>query len=715
MSLFSRILLGLCLTILLWLMHSTAGREGSTCVRSPKCRSPRVPWGHPPRHLCVHNDLCRCSHTTLDCSSHHGNLTYVPYVEGSFSILNFSNNNLVQISRRDFFVNMSRDVQVVDLYNNDLVHIVQGVFNLLPKLEWLLLGGNRLSFKDVFKMNFQAPVQTLDVKCMGYREISPPNDVNLTRSDITFLRMDWNSIESLDMAAFSVTPTLSDLYIRDSKVYNLTTVLMPHLLGFNLGRNRLFDFPETCSGTNDSLFPELVTLILDFNMISCIDHVCLPKVEILDLSYNFFEYILSGTFSAKHFPYLKQILLGQMRTKILDIEAHAFNHSALETLDLGKNTLDFSSPVVDDDAFAGCMGLLHLHLSFNNFENVSEARFSRLFRILTKLIRLDISNSMVKFVYSDTFANFTDLRQLYLYRNALTYIPDGVFDGMQNLTFLHMESNRIQTISQLTFGESAAKRFQMLNLGGNPFQCNCDILWFKQWLESRPHIFNHRDPYVCANRPHVNLQDFVLNEQACLLGSDAASFTIAVTCVLLSFLLLFVIAFRFRWRMRLWLYEACRGRPRDRRRQLLAEGRCFRYDMFVSYAIEDVAWVQQELRPVLEGEWGLKLCIHQRDFVPGKHIVDNISDCVSDSERVVLVFSPHFARSEWCQFELKYCQVDVMERDDVMVLVELRETPSRDMTGAMLAVLQITTYIEWEDGHDARQSFWARLRSALDD
>ncbi|XP_070183327.1 toll-like receptor 6 [Littorina saxatilis] len=250
----------------------------------------------------------------------------------------------------------------------------------------------------------------------------------------------------------------------------------------------------------------------------------------------------------------------------------------------------------------------------------------------------------------------------------------------------------------------------MLNLGNNPFQCNCDILWFKKWLESRPHIFNYGDPYVCANLHHVTLQDFVLNEQACLLGSDAASFTIAVTCVLLSFLLLFVIVFRFRWRMRLWLYEACRASRQDRRRQLLAEGRRYRYDVFVAYAAEDLAWVQRELLPVLEGEWGLRLCVHQRDFEAGKHIVDNISDCVSDSERVVLVFSPHFAHSEWCQFELKYCQVNVMERDDVMVLVELRETPSRDMTGAMLAVLQTTTYIEWEDEQDARQSFWARLR-----
>ena len=194
-----------------------------------------------------------------------------------------------------------------------------------------------------------------------------------------------------------------------------------------------------------------------------------------------------------------------------------------------------------------------------------------------------------------------------------------------------------------------------------------------------------------------------------MLGPDAAAFTVAIACLLIVFLLLFILFFRFRWHVRLWMYEVCRSRRRRSRSR-----RC-KYDLFVSYAEENMKWVEHELLPVLEADWGLRLCLHQRDFRPGKHIVDNISDCVDDSDRVLLVFSPHFARSEWCQFELKYCQSCVMERDDVMVLVALQETDSRDMTGAMLAVLRTTTYIEWEEDRDARASFWGRLRLALED
>ena len=151
------------------------------------------------------------------------------------------------------------------------------------------------------------------------------------------------------------------------------------------------------------------------------------------------------------------------------------------------------------------------------------------------------------------------------------------------------------------------------------------------------------------------------------------------------------------------------------RRQQLRLMHPFQYDVFLAYAEEDKHWVQQELLPVLEEEWGLRVCVHQRDFVPGKHIIDNISDCVEDSDRAIMVFSPHFARSPWCQYELRLCQTCVMERDDVMVLLMLEETESRDMTGPMLAMLRTTTYIEWADEPPARASFWGRLKLALND
>jgi hypothetical protein len=85
------------------------------------------------------------------------------------------------------------------------------------------------------------------------------------------------------------------------------------------------------------------------------------------------------------------------------------------------------------------------------------------------------------------------------------------------------------------------------------------------------------------------------------------------------------------------LYEAFRGRD-DVRRRYLQRGH-FKYDVFVSYAKENLTWVRQNIMAELEGRMGLRLCIHERDFIPGNNIVDNIADCVSSSKKVMMVFS----------------------------------------------------------------------------
>ena len=136
--------------------------------------------------------------------------------------------------------------------------------------------------------------------------------------------------------------------------------------------------------------------------------------------------------------------------------------------------------------------------------------------------------------------------------------------------------------------------------------------------------------------------------------------------------------------------------------------------MFVSYAEEDLLWVRQHLIPELEDGLGLRLCIHQRDFLPGANIVDNIINSVVGSRKVMMVFSKYFARSQWCQFELACCLSYVMDNDDALVIACVDDvTSGSDLTPTMMAVLYTTTYIQWADEPDAVASFWGRLSIAL--
>ena len=144
-----------------------------------------------------------------------------------------------------------------------------------------------------------------------------------------------------------------------------------------------------------------------------------------------------------------------------------------------------------------------------------------------------------------------------------------------------------------------------------------------------------------------------------------------------------------------------------------AQNENFQYDVFVSYAEEDDGWVRDHLMPELEGRLGLRLCVHQRDFHPGRNILDNIEDCVESSKKVMMIFSTHFAHSPWCQFELSLCQRHAMERHDELVVVHVNNTPDCELTPSMAAIMRTSTYISWSQQDAGNAFFWNRLRVAL--
>jgi hypothetical protein len=135
--------------------------------------------------------------------------------------------------------------------------------------------------------------------------------------------------------------------------------------------------------------------------------------------------------------------------------------------------------------------------------------------------------------------------------------------------------------------------------------------------------------------------------------------------------------------------------PPDDTRRLRLQSNIFDFHVFLSYASEDLPWVRSHLMSELEHRLGLKLCIHQRDFIVGNNIVDNIVDCVQSSKKIIMVFSRHYVRSQWCQFELNYCLNHVMDYDDALIVLCVDDVASRKMTPAMMALLKTTTYIQW--------------------
>nr|XP_057931812.1 uncharacterized protein LOC131131270 [Doryrhamphus excisus] len=100
----------------------------------------------------------------------------------------------------------------------------------------------------------------------------------------------------------------------------------------------------------------------------------------------------------------------------------------------------------------------------------------------------------------------------------------------------------------------------------------------------------------------------------------------------------------------------------------LREGEMFH--VFISYSSTDYQWTHA-LIDQLEA-LGLHVCYHERDFTPGRTVLENMSECIQESQKVLLVLSSEFVRSRWCLLEANMSLFrDCLERKPIVpVLLE---------------------------------------------
>ncbi|NXY31093.1 TLR22 protein, partial [Pomatorhinus ruficollis] len=142
------------------------------------------------------------------------------------------------------------------------------------------------------------------------------------------------------------------------------------------------------------------------------------------------------------------------------------------------------------------------------------------------------------------------------------------------------------------------------------------------------------------------------------------------------------------------------------------------YDAFVSYSENDSDWVENTMVRELEQACPpFRLCLHKRDFVPGKWIVDNIIDSIEKSRKTLFVLSEHFVQSEWCKYELDFSHFRLFdENNDAAILILLEPIQSNAIPKRfckLRKIMNTKTYLEWPAGEEQQQVFWFNLKIAL--
>ncbi|NWZ29665.1 TLR1 protein, partial [Asarcornis scutulata] len=329
--------------------------------------------------------------------------------------------------------------------------------------------------------------------------------------------------------------------------------------------------------------------------------------------------------------------------------------------------------------------------------------------------KLDLHNNQIPSV-PQGIAELKSLKELNLASNRLADLPGC--GGFSALEILNMEMNSILTPSADFF--ESCQRVRELEAGHNPFKCSCELQAFVRLeRQSGGKLSGWPEAYVCEYPEELKgtqLKDFHLTELAC------NTTLLLVTALLLTLVLVGVVAFvciylDVPWYVRmLWQWTQTKRRawhecPEERESVL-------QFHAFISYSERDSVWVKNELIPNLEkGEGSVQLCQHERNFVPGKSIVENIINCIDKSYKSIFVLSPNFVQSEWCHYELYFAHHKLFsENCNSLILILLEPIPPYIIPARyhkLKALMAKRTYLEWPKERSKRGLFWANLRAAI--
>ena len=375
---------------------------------------------------------------------------------------------------------------------------------------------------------------------------------------------------------------------------------------------------------------------------------------------------------------------------------------SMTSLDLSHNQI--KSIASEKDLFKYATELQFLDFSHNSLNNFSR----QLFSVLVKLEHLDLSgNSLSKMIASDTegviFKNLSHLLLLDLSRSGLVTMPGSIFHGLTSLKRLNLISNTIQSWSGDLFAglpelayldlrnntitiinESSVSALSQLSsdlsldLSGNPFDCYCELIWFRGWMNNTNITLVNKNKYICAS-PSNMIRSKVLDfdpkdiHYKCYPPYLIIGICVAIGVVL--FIVIICVLYRKRYRVQLWYY---RQQKRENREEYSRLPESMKY--VISYAEADKEWVEGNMLCKLEAKFQEKHLYHrEQDQEFGERdmsFTNKLIDASVLSRRTLVVLSVRYLHDPFYCFELTEL-IDALIKNDkldnlVLILLEVK-------------------------------------------
>ncbi|XP_017579129.2 toll-like receptor 13 [Pygocentrus nattereri] len=628
----------------------------------------------------------------------------------SLTTLRLQSNNINSISENE--LRNCSNLRVLDLAENDLTEITALAFKSISKLNTLSLSHNKLSNVPIAIRNL-SNLEVLDLSYNSITTLTCSDFTNLTR--LMMVHIYRNHLSSVEHCAFQ-------------DLHNLKTLIM--------GSSRLF----TLKGYFSNGLKNLKYLDLSNSKLNTIHKgvfECLRNLTYLHLQDNQIKVIEVGAFEGLQ----NLILLDVQSNKITQTSISASVFSGLTNLKeliLNNNFIWYSSQDSLSEPPFKNLKSLHVLNIFSQGKDGMKNIPSNFLEGLTSLKIFWAGNLNLNSLHPDTFTYTPDLWRLDLSKNYLTTISPDIFMPLKKLSSLTMIQSGIQSLDFLIEAnlneiqvllirknsiavinetlETLSELF-LLDLQGNEFSCDCDNAWFIDWAVSNNNTQVLKlDALKCNYPPNFRGNLLIdLDKDSCVVDVGLLCFVCTTSFVLLTLLSSFLYHF-LKWQV-VYTYYLFLAFLYEKKQQKKQTVQSFQYDAFISYNTHDELWVVKQLLPKLEGEQGWKLCLHHRDFQPGKPIMDNIVDGIYSSRKTLCVISRHYLESEWCSREIQVASFRLFdEKKDVLILVFLEEIPPHQLSPyyRMRSLIKKRTYLTWPKPGEDIQVFWQKLDAALE-
>ncbi|XP_039951443.1 protein toll-like [Bactrocera tryoni] len=326
---------------------------------------------------------------------------------------------------------------------------------------------------------------------------------------------------------------------------------------------------------------------------------------------------------------------------------------------------------------------------------------------------LDISDNNFIVLPPNTTFGYDKVSQLNASYNKITNIY--LTQLPPNLTVLDLRNNRLKSLDDefLRTYLNDSTKLEILYLSENSWLCDCTTKQLLYTIRTHRARIPDADSLLCYNKQNVTLLTANLRE-LCSSPVSAAYYqlvnviVISVASAIIILLCIIALFYKYKLEVKVWLYGKNILRSCIQECEL---DKHKKFDAFISYAHQDADFVNHTLLPQLEQcEPPFRVCTHERNWLAGAYIPEQIIESVEQSRRTIIVLSQHFIESDWARMEFRTAhQCSLNEGRARIIMIKYGEISNSELLDRELkAYLDMNTYLDWQDNR-----FWNKLHYAM--